>query len=193
MSWLSSSMKPYPMKRPQCSLKPSMKFSANAMVSRQSLMHLLVHLMYWYLVSQHHDSCACSEAEFILLAFYFNFKDSILGELVIDERSALKNIRHIHFIATPLLPCGKADSKVKKFTGHSEVGPATDDITKAIHAFAHFSLVYSSGYLVFCDLQGNVSACLRFVVSLGSASFNPILGTTDSTRTMCLIDPQIHT
>lgn len=131
----------------------------------------------------------------MLLAFYFNFKDSILGELVIDEQSAPKmNIRHIHFIATPLLPCGKADSKVKKFTGHSEVGPATDDITKAIHAFAHFSLMYSSGYLVFCDLQGNVSACLGFVVSLGSPLFNPILlGTTDSTRTMCLIDPQVHT
>ena len=158
MSWLSSSMKPYPMKRPRSSLKPSMKFSANAMVSRQSLMHLLVHLMYWYLVSQHHYSGAHSETEFMLLAFYFNFKDSILGELIIvtDERSALKmNIPHIHFIATPLLPCGKADSKVKKFTGHSEVGPATDDITKVIHTFAHFSLVYSSEYLVFCDLQGN--------------------------------------
>jgi hypothetical protein len=87
--------------------------------------------------------------------FYFNFKGSFLGELIIDDHSTPRNLHHIHFIATPLLPCGKADSKVKKFTGHDEVGLAKDDVTKAIHAFAHFSLVYSQENLVFCDLQGN--------------------------------------
>ncbi len=91
-----------------------------------------------------------------LLAFYFNFKGSILGKLIVKRRSEPRNFAHLHFIATPpVLPCGKADSKVQKFTGNDEVGPATDDISKAIHAFAHFSLVYSHGHLVFCDLQGN--------------------------------------
>ncbi|KAF8335243.1 hypothetical protein F5887DRAFT_1079207 [Amanita rubescens] len=65
-------------------------------------------------------------------AFYFNFKGSILGKLIIDDRVTLRNLQHIHFIATPLLPCGKADSKVKKFTGHDEVGPAKDNITMAM-------------------------------------------------------------
>lgn len=97
------------------------------------------------------------ESQFIgSLAFYFNFKSSILGELIGEKRSDI--VPHVHFIATPLLPCGKADSKIQKFTGHNEVGPATDDITKAIHAFAHFSLVYSHEHLVFCDLQGS-EAC----------------------------------
>ncbi|KAF8341800.1 kinase-like domain-containing protein, partial [Amanita rubescens] len=104
-------------------------------------------------------------------SFYFNFKGSILGELIVKRRSEPRNIAHVHFIATPLLPCGKADSKVQKFTGNNEAGPATDDITKAIHAFAHFSLVYSHEHLVFCDLQGNLTNNLF----------------------MCLIDPQAHT
>ncbi|KAF8694630.1 hypothetical protein AX14_001999 [Amanita brunnescens Koide BX004] len=106
----------------------------------------------------------------VVPAFYFNFKTSILGELIVDREDP-RYVRHVHFIATLLLPCGPADSQVQKFTGNDEVGPATDDITKAIHAFAHFSLIYSYEHLVFCDLQG----------------------TYDARRTMCLIDPQIHT
>ena len=50
-----------------------------------------------------------------------------------------------------------------KFTGSAEVGKATDDMMmKAVHAFAHFSLVFSHEHLVFCDLQGNAhNLCLK--------------------------------
>jgi len=63
-------------------------------------------------------------------------------------------IPHTSFIATPLLPCSEVDGKVKKFTGNGEVGHAEDNLTKGIHAFVHFSLLYSHGHMVFCDLQG---------------------------------------
>ena len=94
-------------------------------------------------------------------AFYVNFKDSILGDMVIERGLSPKKFTHSRFIATPLLPCGKADSKVMKFTGSAEVGEATDDMTKAIHAFAHFSLVFSHEHLVFCDLQGTAHNLCR--------------------------------
>jgi len=51
------------------------------------------------------------------------------------------------------------DGKVKKFTGNDDIGDQpSDPLTEAIHAFAHFSLVYTKGYLLLCDLQG-VSSC----------------------------------
>jgi len=91
-----------------------------------------------------------------LPAFYFNFKDSILGTIIVNEQAGNGHL-HLpfrHFIATPLLPCGKFDVPIKKFTGNDSIGDAEDDMTTAIHAFAHFSVVYSSQELVFCDLQG---------------------------------------
>ena len=60
----------------------------------------------------------------------------------------------MYFLATPLLPCGVVDGAVRKFTGNGQIGDADDDITKAAHAFAHFSLLYSQNNLLFCDLQG---------------------------------------
>ena len=63
-------------------------------------------------------------------------------------------IPHQHFLATLLLPCGKVDGEVRKFTGNDDIGDASDDITKAVHAFAHFSLLYSQEHILFCDLQG---------------------------------------
>ena len=83
--------------------------------------------------------------------FYFNFKDSILG-MVAEESFGPLHFRQ--FIATPLLPFSTIDAPVKKFTGNGELGDATDHITQAIHAFAHFSVVYSTENIVFCDLQG---------------------------------------
>lgn len=96
---------------------------------------------------------------------------------------------HKHFLATRLLPCGKADGKLKKFTGNGEIGDATDDLTKAIHAFAHFSLIYSHGHLLFCDLQG----IIHTFWSLCSENVLILLGAYDFNGKMCLIDPQAHT
>lgn len=59
-----------------------------------------------------------------------------------------------NFLATLLLPCGKLDVKIKKFTGSDDIGDAPDNMTKAVHAFAHWSLIYSRGHILFCDLQG---------------------------------------
>jgi len=71
--------------------------------------------------------------------FYFNFRESIFGEILGSETSGGRIIPHRHFIATHLLPCGNVDGKVRKFTGSDEIGDAQDDITKAIHSFAHSS------------------------------------------------------
>jgi len=60
---------------------------------------------------------------------------------------------------------------MKKFTGNDDIGDALDHMTKAIHAFAHFSVVYSQNNILLCDLQG-------------APDFN---------GKMCLIDPQAHT
>jgi len=86
--------------------------------------------------------------------FYFNFKDSIFGQIQGSVTSGGRIIPHQHFLATLLLPCGKVDGDVRKFTGSDNIGDALDDITKAVHAFAHFSLLYSRDYILFCDLQG---------------------------------------
>ena len=86
--------------------------------------------------------------------FYFNFKDSICGELQDSLNSGGRIIPHQHFLATLLLPCGKVDGKIRKFTGNDNAGTTPDDLTKAIHAFAHYSLLYSQQHILFCDLQG---------------------------------------
>ena len=86
--------------------------------------------------------------------FYFNFTDSIFGEIQGSVTSGSRIVPHQHFLATLLLPCGKVDGGIQKFTGNDEIGEASDDITKAIHAFAHFSLLYSQQHILFCDLQG---------------------------------------
>ena len=88
------------------------------------------------------------------LEFYFNFPSSILGDLVPSVSSQSRPLPYRHFLATPLLPCGEADPKIKKFTGNDQIGTAEDHMTQAIHAFAHFSTIYSQKNLLLCDLQG---------------------------------------
>ena len=90
----------------------------------------------------------------LLVAFYFNFKHSILGELIPSPMLAELPIPHRYFLATPLLPSGVVNGEVHKFTGNGQIGPANDDITRTAHAFAHFSLLYSQRNILFCDLQG---------------------------------------
>jgi hypothetical protein len=88
-----------------------------------------------------------------------NFKDSILGHLVPSLTSQSRHLTHSLFIATPLLPCSDVDGGIKKFTGNDEFGDANDHLTKAIHAFSHFTAVYTHENLVLCDLQGNNVQC----------------------------------
>ncbi|KAF8967103.1 kinase-like domain-containing protein [Flammula alnicola] len=104
-------------------------------------------------------------------AFYFNFKDSFYGEIEPLSASGRRTFPHLGFLATPLLPCGRYDDPVQKFTGSDNLGPANDGLTQAIHAFVHFAWVYSREQLLFCDMQG----------------------TRDRKKVMCLIDPQAHT
>ncbi|EDR02755.1 uncharacterized protein LACBIDRAFT_332022 [Laccaria bicolor S238N-H82] len=123
------------------------------------------------------------EAEFKLLCLGDSFKiafdahASNKGVVTIPSRiipSPTSNSRplpYLNFLATPLLPCGPVDAPVKKFTGNGSIGDADDHITRAIHAFAHFSVLYSQENLLFCDLQGAL----------------------DIKGHMCLIDPQAHT
>lgn len=76
------------------------------------------------------------------------------------------------FVAYPLLPTGPDGGRLQKYTGSDSVGEQpTDPLGLLIHSFAHFSLYYSCGTLVFTDLQG-----LR-----------------DKMGRMCLFDVQAHT
>ncbi|KAF8224897.1 hypothetical protein L208DRAFT_1171960, partial [Tricholoma matsutake] len=96
---------------------------------------------------------------------------TIYGDIHVSVTSGSRFLLHKYFLATLLLPCGKLNAKVKKFTGSDDVGDACDSMTKAIHAFTHWSLLYSQGHILFCDLQGML----------------------DFKGVMCLFDPQAHT
>ena len=63
----------------------------------------------------------------------------------------------LDFIATCLLPCGPIDAPIEKFTGNDNVGPVPgpkEHMTVALHAFTHYTVVFSCGNLLLCDLQG---------------------------------------
>jgi len=123
--------------------------------------------------------------------FYFNYEGSIFGKCV-DSPWDGCYLPHIYFIATPLLPCGAADPLVEKYTGNGTLGPATDDMSKAIHAFVHWSLVVSDNTLLFCDLQGGLWH--RVYLHPSSEESNEfITGSLDMKGVLCLIDPQGHT
>ena len=63
--------------------------------------------------------------------FYFNFKTSIFGKVIPSPTSNSRPLRHLYFIATPLLPCGPLDPKVAKFTGNGDIGLAGDHMNKS--------------------------------------------------------------
>ncbi|KAF8066734.1 kinase-like domain-containing protein [Lyophyllum atratum] len=128
----------------------------------------LLALCHWFKAK--FDEHAANQGSTTIPKFYFNFPASIMGRLE-RLKSGSTHVPFFDFIATPLLPCGPVDAKVKKFTGNEHFGEASDDMTQAVHAFVHFSAVYSDNSILFCDLQG----------------------TLDLKGVMCLFDPQAHT
>ncbi|KAH9479297.1 hypothetical protein JR316_0007886 [Psilocybe cubensis] len=104
-------------------------------------------------------------------SFYFNFEGSFYGELEPLSASGKKSLPHIAFLATPMLPSGRYDEPIKKFTGSDKIGPAYDMMTKTIHAYVHFAFIYTRGSILFCNMQG----------------------TKDRNGRMCLINPHAHT
>lgn len=112
-----------------------------------------------------------------------------MGDIIGGELPGQASLPYSSFIATPLLPCGEADGGIEKFTGNDEIGPVDNIMTMAIHAFAHFTMVFTKEYMVFCDLQG---MCTSNYCELYESD-EPSAGTLDKSRVMCLIDPQAHT
>lgn len=98
-----------------------------------------------------------STYHWFLLAFYFNFDGAFYGEIEPLSASQHRSIPHVGFLATPLLPCGRFDDPVTKFTGSDNLGPADDILTQAVQAFVHFAWRYSREQLLFCDMQGAYS------------------------------------
>lgn len=122
-----------------------------------------------------------------LLDFYFNFPNAIFGQFITSPETE-PHMPHKYFLATPLLPCGKLDPKITKFTGNNGMNVPNSDIMRAVHAFTHFSWIYSHGHIVFCDLQGK----LLFLQELQMLiQHRP--GAKDNEDKWCLIDPQVHT
>ena len=115
-----------------------------------------------------------------------------MGKIILDpvnEGQTDVSLAHLDFLATRLLPCSLIDGGVQKFTGNDDCGaaPARNDLlTMAIHAFAHFVVVYSKEAFLLCDLQGKTKQFL-FI----TASQHPP-GRFDKDRVMCLFDPQNH-
>ncbi|TFK19538.1 hypothetical protein FA15DRAFT_724234 [Coprinopsis marcescibilis] len=105
---------------------------------------------------------------------YFNFSDSIFSNFIVGEADRPGfSAYHKYFIATLLFPCGPANKPITKFTRNDLMGKADDTLTLALHAFMHYSYVYSQLHFVFCDLQERIG-------------IQAINGHT------CLIDPQVH-
>lgn len=91
------------------------------------------------------------------LEFYFNAAGAMVGKLILDDKGHHDGgipVIATRFLATRFCPSGQVDRPVRKFTGNDVVGEASDSMTQAIHAFAHFTLVYSSDEILFADLQG---------------------------------------
>ena len=94
------------------------------------------------------------------LAFYFNVDGAIFGTLIHDSAIPEGEPLYTTFLATKLLPCGRVDGKVQKFTGNWNEGqpPGEHDLlTAAIHSFAHFMAIISKDNMLLCDFQGKLS------------------------------------
>jgi hypothetical protein len=112
-----------------------------------------------------HFNSICSPT---ITDFRFNVDGAVLGVLEPLEPghiSASLALPFNDFIATRYLPCSPVDKAIQKFTGNGNCGnppDRNDALTAAIHAFTHFTVLYTGEALVFCDLQGNQS--LSYIV-----------------------------
>jgi hypothetical protein len=90
------------------------------------------------------------------LGFHFNLKNALFGEFIDQEQRKSLHLEYLHFIATQLLPCGPIDAIVK-YTGNINEGEAPrpgETMLATLHAFAHFTYIYTCGNFLLCDLQG---------------------------------------
>ncbi|KAF9530864.1 kinase-like domain-containing protein, partial [Crepidotus variabilis] len=115
--------------------------------------------------------CNALQKEFNNMALSSDVNGAILGQLIPSPVTDEIPLPYVFFLATPLLPVGQLYGTLRKFTGNGEIGKADNDITKTVHAFAHFSLLYSDHEVLICDLQG----------------------LKDKHGVWCLFDPQVHT
>jgi len=67
-------------------------------------------------------------------------------------------VPHSFFIATPLLACHENNRGLVKYSGELGFSDEHDPtgVRDAVHAFVHFSYIWSKGFMVFSDLQGAV-------------------------------------
>ncbi|KAJ6515067.1 hypothetical protein C8R47DRAFT_1276176 [Mycena vitilis] len=127
--------------------------SAHAEMLRDEMRNLALGEM----IRKEFFSCA-EDCSVQMPEFRFNVDGAILGllePLPSDHISKPLGLPFLNFLATPYLPCGPVDVAIQKFTGNADCGEAPkDELTQAIHAFTHFTMVYTRKDLVFCDLQG---------------------------------------
>ena len=166
MCWYNHLMRAWEGQKWKLCWAPNTNCFVSAMTSRHGLTPMQGNKLSIPFPVRPHHNCAMLALISEATEFYFNFKDSIFGEICGSATSGSRIISHQHFLATFLLPCGQVDGKIQKFTGSDDIGDAPDNITKAIHAFTHFLLLYSQGHLLFCDLQG--VSCSNSIDSLNS-------------------------
>ncbi|KAJ6607860.1 hypothetical protein B0H10DRAFT_1817039 [Mycena sp. CBHHK59/15] len=108
----------------------------------------------------------------ICLAFRFNAEGAILGVLEPTDNDGTQLLPFKDFLATRYLRVGRWDQPIHKFTGNTDCGdPPRDALTTTIHAFTHYTIVFTAETMVLCDLQA---------------------GMFDRKKCMVLIDPQCH-
>lgn len=91
-----------------------------------------------------------------LVGFRFNLKHAVIGKFTSEKQRLSLRLGYPHFIATRILPCGPVDT-VMKFTGNDDEGDAPrpgEVMLATLHAFAHFTFIYTHKNFLLCDLQG---------------------------------------
>ncbi|KAJ7803090.1 hypothetical protein B0H14DRAFT_3884232 [Mycena olivaceomarginata] len=119
------------------------------------------------------------ECEVNVPDFRFNVDGAVLGVLESLEPghiSASLSLPFNDFIATRYLPCSPVDKAIQKFTGNGDCGNPPDQndaLTAAIHAFTHFTILYTGEALVFSDLQGlfNREGTMTLIDPVGKSQF----------------------
>jgi hypothetical protein len=119
-------------------------------------------------------------------SFYIPWESAVFGKIVFNDH---QSVPYDYFLAIPLLPCRRSDRGMVKFTGSDGPGdPPTTSTAQAVHAFAHFSYVYSGKHILFTDLQGRAKYISLFTnrTDTREGIFDP------SMKAYCLFDFQCH-